>query len=86
MLRKVLLGLSVALATVTGNLATAASAHAGALDRVTGAVKIGLEGDVRAVRDLAHGHVGRAVKDAVAGARIGALILTGHGGGGFGNK
>jgi len=86
MLRKVLLGLSVAIATATGNLATVASAQAGPLDRVAGAVRVGIEGDVRAARALAHGHVIRAAKDALFGAEIGARILTGHGGGGFGNK
>ena len=86
MLRKVLLGLSVAIATATGNLATVASAQAGPLDRVTGAVRAGVEGDVRAARDLAHGHVKQAAKDALVGDEIGARILTGRGGGGFGNK
>jgi len=86
MLRKVLLGLSVAIATATGNLATVASAQAGPLDRVTGAVRAGIEGDVRAARDLAHGHVKQAAEDALVGDEIGARILTGRGGGGFGNK
>ena len=40
MLRKVVLGLSVALATATGSVAMAASAQAGPLDRVKNAVGV----------------------------------------------
>jgi hypothetical protein len=85
MLRKVVIGLLVALATATGSVAMAAPAQAEALDRVLGAARAGVEGDVRAARDLAHGHVERAARDAVFGAKLGVLILTGRGGG-FGNK
>ena len=86
MLRKVVLGLSVALATATGSVAMAASAQAGPLDRVKNAVGVVIKADVRAARDLAHGDAKQAVGDVVFGAKTGALLLTGRGGGGFGNR
>jgi len=97
MLRKLTIGLSVALLTAMSSVAMAKDngnpgggiipgTRPGVLDRVVDATKVGLEGDVRAAKALAHGHVARAVDDAVFGAKLGVLILRGRGGGGFGNK
>jgi hypothetical protein len=98
MLRKLAIGLSVILVAATSNVAMAGpkgggksggfvpSNEPGLIDRMAGATKAGLEGDVRAAKALAHGNVGRAVDDAVFGAKLGVLILTGRGGGGFGGK
>jgi hypothetical protein len=85
MLRKLVLGLTLAIVTAMGSAVTAGSAHAGALTRVKNAVRVGIEGDVRAARDLAHGNAKQAARDVVAGAEIGVSFLKG-GGGGFGNK
>jgi hypothetical protein len=92
MIRKVVLGLSVALATATGGVATAQAGER--LDRVIGATKIGAQSLVRGAESFARGvktgQVRQGAKDAIKdvkfGAEIGALILTGRGGGGFGNR
>jgi hypothetical protein len=82
MIRKVMLGLSVALAIATGNLVAAASAQAGPLTRVKNAVHANLQGGARAVHDLACGQGARqAVRDVVDGAKLGVTFLRGGGGG-----
>ena len=86
MLRKLVLGLTLAVVTATTSVATAGAAHAGALTRLKGAISANLEGDRRALHDLACGQgVGAAARDVVGGAKLGVTILRG-GGGGFGKQ
>jgi hypothetical protein len=93
MIRKIVLGVSLALATAMGSVLTTASAQAGPLARVIGAAGAVAKGDLKGVEDFAHGlRVGqaregakKAVKDVIFGAQIGTAVLKGTGGGGFGN-
>jgi hypothetical protein len=82
MIRKLLLGLTLVAATATGSVVSAGSAHAGPLTRVRNAVHANLQGDARAVHDLACGLGAReAVRDVVGGAKLGVTFLRGGGGG-----
>ena len=85
MLRKIVLGLTLAGVATMGSVVTsAASAHAGPLTRLKGAIHANLNGDRRAAHDLVCGQGARAaVRDVVGGARLGATILLRGGGGGF---
>jgi hypothetical protein len=85
MLRRLVLGLTLAVFTMMSSFATVSSAHAGPLTRVKNAVKADLEGDRRALHDLSCGRAKAAVRDVVDGARLGVTILNG-GGGGFGGE
>ena len=77
-----MLGLTLAVATATGSVVSAGSAHAGALARLKGAVRANLQGDARAVHDLACGNGARAAaRDVVDGAKLGVTFLKGGGGG-----
>jgi hypothetical protein len=82
MIRKLMLGLTLAAVTATGSVVGAGSAQAGALVRVKGAIHANLQGDARAVHDLACGQgVRAAARDVVGGARLGVTFLKGGGGG-----
>jgi hypothetical protein len=84
MLRKLVLGLTLAGVATMGSVVSAASAQAGPLTRVKGAIHANLDGDRRAAHDLVCGQGARAaVRDIVGGARLGATILLRGGGGGF---
>ena len=86
MLRKLVLGLTLAGAATMGSVVTADSAQAGPLTRVGGAIHANLEGDRRALHDLACGQgAGAAIRDVVGGAKLGVTVLRG-GGGGFGKQ
>ena len=86
MLRKLVLGLTLAGAATMGSVVTADSALAGPLTRVGGAIHANLEGDRRALHDLACGQgAGAAIRDVVGGAKLGVTVLRG-GGGGFGKQ
>ena len=67
-------------------MAASAQAETTPRNRVKNAVGVVIKADVRAARDFAHGDAKQAVGDVVFGAKTGALVLTGRGGGGFGNK
>jgi hypothetical protein len=82
MTRKLLLGLTLAAAAATVSLGSAGSAHAGPLGRVKGAISANLQGDRRALHDLACGQgVRAAARDVVGGAKLGVTFLRGGGGG-----
>ena len=76
MLRKLVLGLAVVVAT--SSVVTTGSAEAGPLTRVRGAIRANLEGDKRALHDLACGLGARqAARDVIGGAKLGVTILRG---------
>jgi hypothetical protein len=84
MSHKILLGTMLALVMGMSTFGTASPAHAG---RLGSAIGVGLEGDRRALHDLACGEGPvQAARDAVGGARIGLSILRHGGGGGFGKQ
>lgn len=81
MSQKIILGSILALIVGMSTFGTASPAHAG---RLGSAIGVGLEGDRRALHDLACGQGPvQAARDVAGGAALGFSILRHGGGGGF---